>query len=97
VNKVQECLQLPLETMDILILSYVFTTQSKEKSQELREQGRVYASLKPIGRVIDILCHLTSSIGRMNLAFKKINIDPIYIELDSWDVCTNFKEIRSTL
>ena len=57
--------------MDILILSYVFATQNKEKGQELRGQGRVYASLNPIGRVIVILCHLTSSTGRMNLAFLK--------------------------
>jgi hypothetical protein len=61
VSKVQECLQLPLETMDIFILLHVFTTQSKKKGQELRKQSKIYTSVKPVGRVIIILHHLASS------------------------------------
>jgi hypothetical protein len=32
VNKIQKCLQLLSETTNILILFYIFTTQSKKKS-----------------------------------------------------------------
>jgi hypothetical protein len=48
-----------------------------------------------VGSIIVILCHLTSSTSKMSLVSENINIDPIYIELDSWNVCTNIKEARS--
>ena len=91
INKVQECLQLPSETIDILILWYIFAIYSKQKGQELSEQGNVYASVKPVVSVIVILQHLANSTKKMNLASENINIDPIYIESDSWDVCTKFQ------
>jgi hypothetical protein len=83
VNKVQECLELPSETIDILILWYIFAIQSKKNGQELSRQGNVYASVKHVGSIIVILCHLANSTERMNLASKNINIDPIYIKPNS--------------
>lgn len=61
VSKVQECLQLALETTDIFILLHVFATQSKKKGQELRKQDKIYTSVKPVDSVIIIFCHLASS------------------------------------
>jgi hypothetical protein len=49
VNKVQECLLLPSETTDILILLYIFVTQSKKKGLRIRRARQNICKCKTCG------------------------------------------------
>jgi hypothetical protein len=95
VEEVKEWLQLPGETTNILDLSYVFASQCKEKGQEVKGEARVFAKVKAVGSIIVILCHPRSSTSRLNIVGQSVTIDPVFIEPDTWDICTNFKEARN--
>ena len=95
VEDVKEWLQLRQKTTNVLVLSYVFSSQYKEKGQALKGEGMVFAKVKAVDSVIVILCHPGSSASRLNLIAENVSIDPVYIEPDTWDICTNFKETRN--
>jgi hypothetical protein len=95
VEDVKEWLQLPEETIDVLVLSYVFSSQCKEKGQALKGEGMVFAKVKVVGSFIVIFRHPGSSTSRLNLATQNVSMDHVYIEPNTWNVCTNFKEARS--
>ena len=54
---VKKWLQLPKETTDVLVLSYVFSSQYKEKGQALKGKGMVFVKVKAVGSIIIILHH----------------------------------------
>ena len=51
-----------------------------------------FLRMKNVISIIIILRHPTNSISRLNFANQNVNIDPIHIEANNHDVCTNFKE-----
>jgi hypothetical protein len=57
--------------------------------------GTVLAKVKDVGSILIILRHPASSTARMNLSGQNLKIDPMFIEPDSWDVCTSFKDGRN--
>jgi hypothetical protein len=80
VEDVKEWLQLLEETTNMLVLSYVFSSQCKEKGQVLKGEGMVFAKVKAMGSVIAILCHPGSSTSKLNLVAQNVSIEPVYIE-----------------
>ena len=70
------------------MLSYVFSSQCKEKGHALKGEGMVFAKVKAVGSVIVILHHLGSSTLILNLTAQNISIDLVYIEPNTWDICT---------
>jgi hypothetical protein len=54
----------------------------------------IFAKVKPVTDIIIILRHPTSSTSRLNFTNQNVNINSIFIELNNWDVCTNFKEVN---
>jgi hypothetical protein len=79
----------------IINLSNFFASQCKEKGQEVQGPRTVLARIKPVDSIIIMLHHSESSILRLNFAIGNVTINPMYIEPDSWDVCSNFKEAHN--